>query len=76
VGASRAGNSDGDTVYFSSTSVYDYATDTTTVNGMPIKVTYPGLALVSASRSQHKDVEKAASIVALVVRSRVRQLGA
>jgi hypothetical protein len=28
------------------TNVYDYATDTTTVNGMPIKVTYPGLGLV------------------------------
>jgi hypothetical protein len=42
----RSGNSDSYTVYFSSTSVYDYATDTTTVNGMPIKVTYPGLGLL------------------------------
>ena len=42
----RSGNSDSYTVYFDYNIVYDYATDTTSLNGKVIKVTYPGLGLL------------------------------
>jgi hypothetical protein len=42
----RSGNSDSFTVYFDYNIVYDYATDTTSVNGKAIKVTYPGLGVL------------------------------
>jgi hypothetical protein len=42
----RSGNTDSFTVYFDYNIVYDYATDTTSINGQPIKVTYPGLGLL------------------------------
>jgi hypothetical protein len=42
----RSGNDDSYTVYFHFTLVYDYATDTSTLNGQIIKVTYPGLGVL------------------------------
>jgi hypothetical protein len=42
----RSGSSDSYTVSFTYTLVYDYATDTTSINGQPIKVTFPGLGLL------------------------------
>jgi hypothetical protein len=42
----RSGSTDEYTVYFDYTIVYDYATDTTTLNGMVIKVTYLGLGVL------------------------------
>jgi len=42
----RSGNSDSYTVYFDYNVVYDYATDTSSVNGKAIKVTYPGLGVL------------------------------
>ena len=42
----RSGNNDSYTVYFDYNVVYDYATDTTSLNGKVIKVTYPGLGLL------------------------------
>jgi hypothetical protein len=42
----RSGSSDSYTVYFDYNIVYDYATDTTSINGKPISVTYPGLGLL------------------------------
>lgn len=42
----RSGSTDSFTVYFDYNIVYDYATDTTSINGQPIKVTRPGLGLL------------------------------
>jgi len=42
----RSGNSDSYTVYFDFNIVYDYATDTQSLNGKIIKVTYPGLGVL------------------------------
>jgi hypothetical protein len=42
----RSGNNDSYTVYFDFNIVYDYATDTTSLNGKVINVTYPGLGLL------------------------------
>ena len=42
----RSGNNDSYTVYFDYNIVYTYATDTTSLSGKVIKVTYPGLGLL------------------------------
>ncbi len=42
----RSGTNDQYTVYGDFKIVYDYATDTTTLNGKIIKVTYPGLGVL------------------------------
>lgn len=42
----RSGNSDTYTVYFAYTIVFDYASDTTSLNGKIIKVNYPGLGVL------------------------------
>ena len=42
----RSGNNDSYTVYFDYNIIYDYATDTTSLNGKVIKVTYPGLGVL------------------------------
>ena len=42
----RSGSTDSYTVNFNFTRVHDYATGTNTLNGMVIKVTYPGLGIL------------------------------
>jgi len=42
----RSGNNDRYTVYFAYNVVYDYATDTTSLNGKAITVNYPGLGVL------------------------------
>ena len=42
----RSGNNDSYTVYFDYNIIYDYATDTTSLNGKVITVTYPGLGVL------------------------------
>ena len=42
----RSGNTDSYTVYFDFNIVYNYATDTTSLNGKVINVTYPGLGVL------------------------------
>lgn len=42
----RSGSSDTYTVYFAHTPVYDYASDTSTLNGQITRVNYPGLGVL------------------------------